>query len=69
MKRNGSNELEQLKHLGLKMQGAASENFALTDKKKMQHVREIIYTNQGHLSATVTPNFDFTEKMINNRWK
>ena len=69
MKRNGSKELEQLTHLSLKMQGAASENVALTDKKKMQHVRQIIYTNQGHLSATVIPNFDFTEKMINTRWK
>ena len=34
MKRNGSKELEQSTHLSLKMQGAASENVALTDKRK-----------------------------------
>ena len=54
--------LEQLKPLSLKMQEATSKNVAFTEKKGKQYVRQIMYTNQGHLSIKVTSVIDYIDE-------
>ena len=49
----------------MKNQEITSKSAAVTEKEGKQCVRHIIYTNQGHLPAKVTPVIEFTyEKVI-----
>ena len=34
------------------------------EKKEKQYVRQIIYTNQGHLPTKVTPDINFADKPV-----
>ena len=43
--RRGSKELQQLKHLSLKIQEATSKIVVITEKKENQYARQIIYIN------------------------
>ena len=63
MKGRGTRELEQLKLWSLKIQEATS-NVAITEKKEKQCVRQIIYTNQGHLPKKGTPDIDFMDEPV-----
>ena len=49
MKGRGTKELEQLKSLSLKILEAMPKRAAITEKKRKQYVRQIIYINQGNL--------------------
>ena len=55
---------EQSKSLSLKIQEATSKSVVITEKKGKQHVRQITYTNQGHLHTKVTHVIDFTDKSV-----
>ena len=44
------------------MQEATSKNVAFTEKKGKQYVRQIMYTNQGHLSIKVTSVIDYIDE-------
>ena len=66
MKGRGTKELEQLKSLSLKTEKAMSKSVAIIEKKGKQYFsKQIIYINQGHLPAKVTPVIDFTDKSVN----
>ena len=60
----GYKEFEQLKSLSLKIQEATSKSVGINERKGKQYVRQIIYINQGHLLAKVTPVIDFTDKPV-----
>ena len=64
MKGRDTKKLEQLKSLSLKIEEAISKSVAITEEKGKQYVRQIIYINQGHLPAKVTPAIDFTDEPI-----
>ena len=36
----------------------------ITEKEEKQYVRQIIHTNQGHLSTKVTPDIDGTDEQV-----
>ena len=63
MKERGTKKLQQLKHLSLKIQKATSKNGTITEKKK-NNIRQIIYTNQGHLPTKVTPDINFADEPV-----
>ena len=51
--------------MSLKIQEATSKNIVITEKKENNvYVRQIIYTNQGHLSTKVTPVNGFTNEPV-----
>ena len=63
MKQRGTKELEQVKHLDLKIQKVMSKNVGITSEKKgKQYVRQIIYNNQRHLPTKVTLSIEFTDE-------
>ena len=64
MKGRGTKELEELKSLSLKIQKTMSKNVAITEKKGKQYVKQIIYTNQGHLPTKVTPLIEFKDESV-----
>ena len=62
MKGRGTKELEQLKHLNLKIWEAATKNVAITEKKKTVCQRNHIY--QPGASTKVTLDIDFTDEPV-----
>ena len=53
-----------MKSLSLKIHKETSENFAITEKKRKQHSRQIIYTNEGYLPPKVTGVISFTTELV-----
>ena len=41
-----------------------NKSVAITEKKVKQYIRQIKYTNQGHLPTKVTPDIDFTDELV-----
>ena len=65
MNERDTKELEQLKHFSLNMQETTKKQKTLDHReKKIQYVRQIIYTNQGHLPTKATPDIDFIDKLL-----
>ena len=57
--------IRELKSLSLEIQEVTSKNIVITEKKENNvYVRQIIYTNQGHLSTKVTPVNGFTNEPV-----
>ena len=63
MKERSTKESEQLKS---EFEYTRSDVKKCCDhcKKGKQYLRQITYTNQGHLPIKVTPIIDFTEKQV-----
>ena len=55
MKRRGTEELQQLKPLSLKIRDTTSKNVWITEKNGKQCVRLTIYSNQGYLPIKSYP--------------
>ena len=49
----------------MKIQEATSKrSVAITEKKAKQYMRQITYTNQGHLSPKITTIIHFTDELV-----
>ena len=64
MKGSGTKELEQLKSFSLKIQEAMSKRVAITEEKRKQYVKQIIYINQRNLPKKVIPVTDFKDEPV-----
>ena len=40
------------------------KSVVISEKKVKQYIRQIKYTNQGHLPTKVTPDIDFTDELV-----
>ena len=46
------------------MQEVTWNDAAITEKKEKQYLRQIIYTNKGHLSTQFTPDINFNDEPV-----
>ena len=40
------------------------KNVVITEKKEKRYIRQITYTNRGHLRTKVTPDIDFADESV-----